>query len=86
MSKNIGESDIVMIEKPSYEELEERIRQLERQALEYMRKEKEFNRERKSVEYSHMKRTISLKRIKGRLNKENHKLKSAYKKKKGYFF
>jgi len=84
MSKNIGESDIVMIEKPSYEELEERIRQLERQVLEYMRKEEEFNRERKSVEYSHMKRTISLMKINGELNKEIHELKSADKKELGY--
>ena len=82
--KNIDESDILMSGKPSYEELEESIRQLERQVLEYMRKEKEFNRERKSVEYSHMKRTISLMKINGELNKEINELKNADKKELGY--
>jgi hypothetical protein len=82
--KNIDESDTFMSGKPSYEELEERIRQLERQVLEYMRKEKEFNRERKSVEYSHMKRTISLMKINGELNKEINELKNADKKELGY--
>jgi len=65
--------------KPSYEDLEQRIRQLEREALEYVRKEKDFNRERKSIEYSHMKRTISLMKINGELNKEINELKSANK-------
>ena len=44
--KYIGESDIVMTGKPSYEELEQSIKQLEREILEYMRKEQEFNEER----------------------------------------
>jgi hypothetical protein len=73
-----------MIEKVSYEELEQRIRQLERQVLEYMRKEKEFNRERKSVEYSHMKRTLSLMKINEELNREINELKSADKEELGY--
>ena len=73
-----------MTGKPSYEELEQRIRQLERQVLEYVRKEKEFNRERKSVEYSHMKRTISLMKINEELNTEINELKSADKEELGY--
>jgi len=70
--------------KPSYEDLEQRIRQLEREALEYVRKEKEFNRERKSVEYSHMKRTISLMRINEELSREINELKRADKEELGY--
>jgi len=73
-----------MTGKPSYEELEQRIRQLERQILEYVRKEKEFNRERKSVEYSHMKRTISLMKINEELKREINELKSADKEELGY--
>jgi len=82
--KNIGESDIVMTKKPPYEELEQRIRQLESEVLEYVRKEKEFNRERKSVEYSHMKRTISLMRINEELSREINELKRADKEELGY--
>ena len=36
-----------MAEKPTYQELEQIIRQLERESLEYIRKEKEFSEERK---------------------------------------
>lgn len=82
--KNICESNIVMSGKPSYEDLEQRIRKLEREVLEYVRKEKDFNRERKSIEYSHMKRTISLMKINGELSKEIHELKSANKEELGY--
>jgi hypothetical protein len=73
-----------MTEKPSYEELEKRIKQLERQVLEYVRKEKKFNRDRKSVEYSHMKRTLGLMKINEELNKEINKLKIADKEELGY--
>ena len=52
-----------MTEKLSYEELEQRIRQLEREALEYVQKEKEFNKKRKLLEYGHLRRTISLMKI-----------------------
>jgi hypothetical protein len=65
----------VITGKPPYEELEQRIGQLEREVLEYVRKEKEFSRERKSVEYSHMKRTISLMRINEELSREINELK-----------
>jgi len=62
--------DILMTEKPTYKELEERIKQLEREVLEYVRKEKEFNEERKLLEYSHIRRTISLMRINEELKRE----------------
>ena len=52
-----------MDEKPTYKELKRRINQLERKVLEYVRKEKEFNDERKLLEYSHLRRTISLMKI-----------------------
>jgi len=64
------EGDIVMAGKPSYEELERSIKQLEREVLEYLRKEKEYNEERKLLEYSHIRRTISLMKINEKLEKE----------------
>jgi hypothetical protein len=62
--------DIFMTEKPNYKELEQRIKQLERDVLEYVRKEKEFNEERKLLEYSHIRRTISLMKINEELKRE----------------
>ncbi len=59
-----------MTEKPTYKELEQRIKQLERDVLEYVRKEKEFNEERKLLEYSHIRRTISLMKINEELKRE----------------
>jgi hypothetical protein len=67
---NIGESDIVMAGKLPYEELEQRIKQLERETLEYVRKEKEFNEERKLLNYSHIRRTLSLMKINEELKRE----------------
>ena len=64
-----------MTEKPTYKELERKNKQLEKEALEYMRKEREFNKERKLVEYGHMKRTISLMKINEELNGEIKDLK-----------
>ena len=64
-----------MIEKPTYKELERRIKQLEREVLEYVRKEKEFNEVRKFLEYSHVRRTISLMKINEELKREGKKLK-----------
>ena len=52
-----------MTEKPTYKELEQRIKQLESDVLEYIRKEKEFNEQLKLMEYSHLRRTISLMKI-----------------------
>ena len=60
-----------MTGKPSYKELERSIKQLEREVLEYVRKEKEFNKELKLLEYSHIKRTISLLKINEELKREN---------------
>jgi hypothetical protein len=66
-----------MVEKPTYNELERKINKLEKEALEYMRKEREFNRERKLIDYGHMKRTISLMRINEELNREIKEIKNA---------
>ena len=73
-----------MTEKPTYKELERKNKQLEKEALEYMRKEREFNKERKLVEYGHMKRTISLMKINEELNREIKDLKRADKEELGY--
>jgi len=59
-----------MVEKPTYKELERKITQLEREILEYVRKEKAFTKEQTLVEYSHVKRTISLMKINEELNRE----------------
>jgi len=67
--------DIIMAEKPTYKELERHTKQLEREVLEYVRKEKELNKEQKLVEYGHMKRTISLMKINEELNREIKDLK-----------
>jgi hypothetical protein len=48
---------------PTYSKLEHRIKKLEKEALEYIRKEKEFNEERKLIDYGHIERTISLLKI-----------------------
>ena len=69
--------DIFMAEKLTYKELERKIDQLEKEALEYMRREREFNRERKLIDYGHVKRTMSLMRINEELNREIKELKSA---------
>jgi hypothetical protein len=66
-----------MVEKPTYKELERKIKQLKREILEYVRKEKEFTKEQKLVEYGHVKRTISLMKINEELNKEIKGLKRA---------
>ena len=70
--------DILMTPKPTYTELERRIAQLETEVLEYVQKEKEFNRERKLREYSHIKRTISLMQINEELNRELRERRRAY--------
>ena len=59
-----------MTGKLSYDELERSIKQLEKEVLEYVRKEKKFNEEFKLCEYSHIKRTISLMKINEELEKE----------------
>jgi hypothetical protein len=69
--------DILMIAKLSYNELERKIKKLEKEALKYMRREREFTAEQKQLDYSHLKRTISLMKINGELNKEIKEIKSA---------
>ena len=64
-----------MNNKATYMELENRIKLLEREVLEYVRKEKEFNDERKWFEYSHIRRTISLMKINEELKREIKELK-----------
>ena len=70
-----------MAEKLTYSELERRIKNLEKEALEYIRKEREFNKERKLIDSGHIKRTLSLMKINEELNKEIKKIKSGDKKK-----
>jgi hypothetical protein len=65
-----------MGKKPTYKELKRKTEQLEKEVLKYVRKEQELNRERKSIEYSHMKRTISLMKINKELTREINALKS----------
>jgi hypothetical protein len=67
--------DITVAKKPTYSELEGKIKKLEKEALEYIRKEREFNAERKYVDYGHMKRTISLMKINEELNREVKEIK-----------
>jgi hypothetical protein len=64
-----------MAGKPTYNELEREIKQLEKEVLEYVRKTKELNKARKASEYSHIRRTISLMHIIEELKKEILELK-----------
>lgn len=66
---------VLMTEKPTYNELEHKINKLEKEALECMRKEKEFNEERRLADYGHIKRTISLMKINEELNREIKEIK-----------
>ncbi|MGD9250387.1 MAG: hypothetical protein PVG19_04150 [Desulfobacterales bacterium] len=70
-----------MSEKLANKSMAHKIGRLEREVLEYIRKEKEFNRKQKLVEYGHMKRTISLMQIIEELNREVCELKRANKEK-----
>jgi hypothetical protein len=49
--------------KLTYNELERKNRQLEKEVLEYIRKAKELNKKRKVTERSHIRRTLSLMHI-----------------------
>ena len=64
-----------MATKPTYNELERKIRQLEKEFLEYVRKVKELDKKRKVTEHSHIRRTISLMHINEELNREIKELK-----------
>ena len=65
-----------MAERPTYDQLDRKIKKLEKEALEYMLKERELNQKRKLVDYNHMKRTISLLKINEELNREIKAIKS----------
>ena len=52
-----------MAGKPTYNELERKIKRLEKEVLEYIRKAKELNKKRKITEGSHIRRTLSLMHI-----------------------
>jgi hypothetical protein len=73
----MAKKDSLMAEKPTYSELERKIKKLEKEALEYLRREREFNADRKLVDYGHLKRTISLMKINDELNREIKEIKSA---------
>jgi hypothetical protein len=64
-----------MAGKPTYNQLKQEIKDLEKEVLEYVRKTKELNKERKASEYSHIRRTISLMHINEELNREIKELK-----------
>jgi hypothetical protein len=66
--------DILMTERQTYKEMEQLIKQLESDVLEYIRKEKELNEQLKLLEYSHLRRTLSLMKINEELKREikNH--------------
>jgi hypothetical protein len=59
-----------MAEKPTYSDLERKIKQLENEVWEYVRKQKELDKKRKVTEYSHIRRTISLMHINEELSRE----------------
>ena len=64
-----------MAGKPTYNELERKSMQLEKEVLEYIRKAKELNKKQKETERSHLRRTISLMHINEELNREIKELK-----------
>ena len=64
-----------MAGKPTYNELEREIKQLEKEVLEYLRKAKELNKKRKVTERSHIRRTMSLMHINKELRREIKELK-----------
>ena len=64
-----------MAGKPTYNELERKIKQIEKEVLEYVRKAKELDKKRKATQHSHLRRTISLMHINEELNREIKELK-----------
>jgi len=65
-----------MADKMTYSGLERKIKKLEKEAFEYMRREREINKKRKLSELGHMRRTLSLMKINEELNKEIKRIKS----------
>jgi len=72
---------ILMASKPTYDQLVSKIKNLEKEALEYMRREVEFNEERRLSDYGHLKRTISFMKINEELNREVKEIKTSGEKK-----
>ena len=64
-----------MAGKPTYNELERKNKQLEKEVLEYIRKAKELNKKREVTERIHIRRTMSLMHINEELNREIKELK-----------
>ena len=64
-----------MAGKSTYNELERKNRQLEKEVLEYIRKAKELNKKREVTERIHIRRTMSLMHINEELNREIKELK-----------
>ncbi len=64
-----------MAGKPTYNELERKITQLEKEVLKYLRKAEELSKKRKVTERSHIRRTMSLMHINEELNREIKELK-----------
>ena len=75
-----------MGKKPTYKELVYKTKQLEREVLEYVRREQDFNTERNLVENLHVRRTISLMKINAELSKEINELERIYKEEREYVF
>jgi hypothetical protein len=71
----ILKGNILMARKSTYNELERKNRQLEKEVLEYIRKAKELSKKRKVTECSHIRRTKSLMHINEELNREIKELK-----------
>ena len=69
-----------MTQEPEYKTQEQRIKHLESEVLEYIRKEKELNEQLKLLEYSHLRRTLSLMRINEELRREIKKHARAHEK------
>ena len=66
-----------MAGKPTYNELERKNKQLEKEVLEYIRKAKELNKKRKVTESSHIRRTISLMHVIQEQDREIKELKGS---------
>jgi len=66
-----------MAGKPTYNELERKNRQLEKEVLEYIRKAKELNKKRKVTERSHIRRTLGLMHIIKEQDREIRELKQS---------
>jgi hypothetical protein len=66
-----------MAGKPTYSEMERKIKRLEKEVLEYIRKAKELNKKRKITEGSHIRRTLSLMHIIEEQDREIKELKQS---------